>query len=94
MVLYDLVSGATITLDDTSTVLSPNPVASLAFSPYGRTLAEGDEGGRVVFFDASLLGSSFAQIEQQLCNELGDADMNPAQWAAYVPDQQYRRTCP
>jgi WD40 repeat protein len=88
VLLYDRASGKTTTLNDGSAVYS------VAFSPDGKTLASGDQAGQVVFLESSVWASTFAQVQQQLCHELGDADMTRAQWAAYVPDQKYQRTCP
>ena len=129
MLLYDLASRRTTTLNDGSTVNSVSfnpdgtilasgddngqvvffvladgktttineprgPVHALAFSRDGKTLAIVDNEGQIVFVGWSAWDATATQVERQLCQELGDVDMTPTQWAAYIPDQPYYRTCP
>jgi WD40 repeat protein len=88
VVLYDLASKRTTTLN------ALGSVESVTFSLDGKTLASGDDTGRVVLFARPLWTSTFAQLRLQLCRELGAFTMTRSDWAAYVPDQPYERTCP
>jgi WD40 repeat protein len=87
VVLYDLTSAKTTTLNDGS------PVDSLAFSPNSKSLASGDDGGLVNRYRSFLWNSSFARLKRSLCQEVAGSNMTRSQWTSYVPDQTYQKTC-
>jgi WD40 repeat protein len=69
-------------------------IGGLAFSPDGKLLANGDGSGTVTLRSSTLWTSSFNVLRTHLCDELGDKNMSRTEWATYVPDQPYRKTCP
>jgi WD40 repeat protein len=68
-------------------------VASLAFAPDGRTLATSGEDQTVILWDLSDLDDLRRHAAEQACS-LARRGLDRNEWARYVPDLPYQRTCP
>jgi WD40 repeat protein len=62
---------------------------SLEFSPDGKTLSTGSDGGTVQVWDVAYLTDPVSD----LC-ALGGRSLTRAEWALYAPGLAYRNICP
>jgi WD40 repeat protein len=62
-------------------------VTALAFSPDGMALASGSQAGTVAFWDLDV-----DQWRTRACG-LAGRNLTPDEWAKYVKDPEYRKTC-
>lgn len=68
-------------------------VNSVAFRPDGGAFAVGDTSGDAEVLRQDLWSPNFNSLTHVLCDDVG-RNMTIAEWAANVPDQPYRETCP
>jgi WD40 repeat protein len=69
------------------------PVRSVGFSSDGRTLATGSGDGTVVRWDVSRLNLLRSTVLARACRVVGTG-LSREEWAVYVRDVPFRRTCP
>ena len=68
-------------------------VSAVAADPHGNGLASAGEDGAVRLWDPVLWSDDASPLRDRVC-EGARRSLTRAEWAEYLPDQPYHRTCP